>query len=107
MKGNLCSTLTVKNYLTDAQWERIRSFIVLPTGGRPKTTDLRSIIHAILYHIKTGCQWRMLPHDFAPEGTVHDYFHNFKRNKLLKNTTKLFVKKWELKKDETKSQVWQ
>ncbi|MDR1053766.1 MAG: transposase [Planctomycetaceae bacterium] len=54
------ATHAVKNYptdLTDAQWELIRSFIVLPTGGRPKTTDLRSIMNAILYQIKTGCQW--------------------------------------------------
>jgi transposase len=52
------ATHAVKNYptdLTDAQWELIRSFIVLLTGGRPKTTDLRSIINAILYQIKTGC----------------------------------------------------
>jgi putative transposase len=79
-------TLAVKNYLTDltdAQWELIRSFIVLPTGGRPKTTDLRRIINAILYPIKTGCHWRMLPHDFPPEGTVRDYFHRFKRDKIL------------------------
>jgi putative transposase len=46
-------------------------------------TDLRRIINAILYHIKTGCQWRMLPHDFPPEGTVRDYFHRFKRDKIL------------------------
>jgi len=61
----------------------IRPFFVLPGGGRPKTTDLRSIVNAILYQAKTGCQWRMLPHDFPPEGTVRDYFHKFKRAKLL------------------------
>ncbi|GHT41290.1 hypothetical protein FACS189443_2850 [Planctomycetales bacterium] len=71
--------------LTDAQWELIRPLIPLPTGGRPKTTDLRQIVNAILYQTKTGCQWRMLPHDFPPEGTVRDYFHRFKRNKVLEN----------------------
>ncbi|GHT42506.1 hypothetical protein FACS189443_5600 [Planctomycetales bacterium] len=71
--------------LTDAQWELIRPLIPVPTGGRPKTTDLRQIVNAILYQAKTGCQWRMLPHDFPPEGTVRDYFHRFKRNKVLEN----------------------
>ncbi|MDR0869357.1 MAG: transposase [Planctomycetaceae bacterium] len=41
--------------------------------------------NAILYQAKTGCQWRMLPHDFPPEGTVRDYFHRFKRNKTLES----------------------
>ncbi|GHT10366.1 hypothetical protein FACS1894170_02340 [Planctomycetales bacterium] len=46
-------------------------------------TDLRQIVNAILYQAKTGCQWRMLPHDFPPEGTVRDYFRRFKQNILL------------------------
>ncbi|GHT37284.1 hypothetical protein FACS189427_10030 [Planctomycetales bacterium] len=71
--------------LTDAQWELIRPLIPLPTGGRPKTADLRQIVNVILYQAKTGCQWRLLPHDFPPEGTVRDDFHRFKRNKVLEN----------------------
>jgi putative transposase len=69
--------------LSDAQWEFIAPLIVLPTGGKPKTTDLREILNAIFYHLRTGCQWRLLPHDFPPEGTVRDYFHRFKRSGLL------------------------
>ncbi|MDR1493772.1 MAG: transposase [Planctomycetaceae bacterium] len=41
--------------LTDAQWELLHSVIVLPTGGRPGTTDLRHVLNAILYQAKTGC----------------------------------------------------
>jgi putative transposase len=79
---------TSANYptdLTDAQWELIRPLIPVPSGGRPRTTDLRQIVNAILYQAKTGCQWRMLPHDFPPEGTVRDYFHRFKRHKTLES----------------------
>ena len=65
--------------LSDAQWELLHSLIVLPTGGRPKTTDLREVLNAIFYRLRTGCQWRLLPHDFPPEGTVRDYYHRFKR----------------------------
>ena len=69
--------------LSDAQWALIAPLIVLPTGGAPKTTDLREVINAILYQLRTGCQWHLLPHDFPPEGTVWDYFHRFKRSGLL------------------------
>jgi len=68
--------------LSDAQWALIAPMIVLPTGGAPKTTDVREILNAIFYQLRTGCQWRLLPHDFPPEGTVRDYFHRFKRSGL-------------------------
>ena len=68
--------------LSDAQWELIAPLIVLPTGGAPRTTDLREVVNAIFYQLRTGCQWRLLPHDFPPEGTVRDYFHRFKRSGL-------------------------
>jgi len=69
--------------LSDAQWALIAPLIVLPTGGAPKTTDLREVVNAILYQLRTGCQWHLLPHDFPPEGTVRDYFHRFKQSGLL------------------------
>ena len=69
--------------LSDEQWELLAPHIVLPTGGRPKTTEVREIVNAILYQLRTGCQWRLLPHDFPPEGTVRDYFHRFRRSGLL------------------------
>ena len=65
--------------LSDAQWALLAPQIVLPTGGRPKTTDLREVVNAIYYQLRTGCQWRLLPHEFPPEGTVRRYFHRFKR----------------------------
>jgi putative transposase len=69
--------------LSDAQWALIAPLIVLPTGGAPKTTDVREVVNAIFYQLRTGCQWHLLPHDFPPEGTVRDYFHRFKRSGLL------------------------
>jgi len=69
--------------LSDAQWELIAPLITLPTGGAPKTTDLREVLNAIMYQLRTGCQWRLLPHDFPPEGTVRRYFHRFKRSGQL------------------------
>ncbi|MDR0870412.1 MAG: transposase [Planctomycetaceae bacterium] len=82
------STNLQKNYqtdLTDEQWAILQPLIILPDVGRPKTTDLRQVMNAIFYQLKTGCQWRLLPHDFPPEGTVRRYFHYFKRTKPFEN----------------------
>jgi putative transposase len=62
--------------LTDAQWARLERWLPppksgTPKGGRPRTVDLREVVNGILYLLRTGCAWRMLPHDLPPWGTVH------------------------------------
>ena len=42
--------------------------------GRPRTTDLREAVNAILYVLRSGCPWRLLPKDFPPRSTVQRYF---------------------------------
>ena len=42
--------------------------------GRPRTVSIREVINAILYVVKTGCQWRALPGDFPNWKTVYTYF---------------------------------
>lgn len=64
--------------LTDAQWRELAP--VLPAakgGGRPRTVDLREVTNGILYVLRTGCPWRMLPHDLPPWGTVWWYFRHW------------------------------
>ncbi|MGF1580055.1 MAG: IS5 family transposase [Gemmataceae bacterium] len=64
-----------KTDLTDSQWEIIREFLPpAKTGGRPRTVDLREVVNTILYVLKTGCQWDMVPHDLVPKSTAYDYF---------------------------------
>ena len=61
--------------LTDAAWAWVAP--VLPAarpGGRPRTTNLRAILNTIFYLLRTGCQWRLLPREFPPFGTVYHYF---------------------------------
>lgn len=61
--------------LTDEEFGLIEPLIPLPkAGGRKRSTDVRAVINAIFYLLRTGCQWRMLPKDFPPWGTVHYYF---------------------------------
>jgi putative transposase len=67
--------------LTDAQWEILRLLLPpAPGGGRPRTTDLREVMNAILYVLRSGCAWELLPHDFPPPGTVYEYFSKWRRD---------------------------
>jgi len=60
--------------LTDEQWQIIAPLLPLAKpGGRPRTVDLREVINGIFYLNRSGCAWRMLPHEFPPWGTVHYY----------------------------------
>jgi putative transposase len=65
--------------LTDEQWQLIESLIPKPKpGGRPRTVCMREVINAIFYLNRTGCAWRLLPHEFPPWGTVHYYYRRFR-----------------------------
>jgi putative transposase len=67
--------------LTDAQWEIIQPLLPPPPGGgRPRRTDIRAVLNAILYVLRTGCAWDLLPHDFPPPGTVYDSFSQWRRH---------------------------
>ena len=46
-------------------------------GGRRRTTVLREVLNALLYLLRTGCPWRMLPRGFPPRSTVYGYFRRF------------------------------
>jgi len=61
--------------LTDKQWKLLEPIIPpAKEGGRPRTTDLREVINACLYMLRTGCQWDLLPNDFPPKSTVYEYY---------------------------------
>jgi putative transposase len=65
--------------LSDAQWTRLRSYLPAPKAqGRPRTHSLRDVFDAIFYVLKSGCHWRLLPHDFPPWSTVYYHFRRFR-----------------------------
>jgi putative transposase len=69
------------NDLTDDEWEILEPLIPAPKrGGRPRTANMREVVNAIIYVLKTGCQWGHLPHDFPPKGTVYHYFNTWRKN---------------------------
>jgi len=65
--------------LTDTQWAEIEP---LYTGLREYTWPKRELTDAVLYFVKTGCQWRQLPHDFPPYSTVHSFYRRAKNSGL-------------------------
>jgi putative transposase len=70
--------------LTDAQWAFIEPIIPPQEGpGRPREVDLRRVIDALIYLDRTGCQWRMIPLDFPPSGTVRYYFDKWNEDGTL------------------------
>src|SRR4051795_3617661 len=68
--------------LTDAEWGRLARLIPKASpGGRPRKTDMRTAMNAILYLLRTGCPWRYLPRDsFPPRSTVYNIFRKFQRD---------------------------
>ena len=65
--------------LNDAEWQILEA-LVPPAkfGGRPRQVDILEVVNAILYLLRTGCAWAMLPHDFPPVGTVYYYFSQWR-----------------------------
>lgn len=75
--------MRVKTYpsdLSDSQWELLKDFVTQGKMGRPRTVDVREVINAIVYVVKTRCQWRSLPVDFPHWKTVYSYFLRWRNN---------------------------
>lgn len=78
----MSSTVSRRAYasdLKDDEWELIAPYIPGPKpGGRRREVDIREVVNAIFYLLKTGCQWRFLPHDFPPHQTVNWYWNQWR-----------------------------
>ncbi len=62
--------------LSDAEWTLIEPHMPPAKAlGRPRTTDLRDVVNAILYLLRSGCPWRLLPKEFPARSTVQRYFY--------------------------------
>ncbi len=66
--------------LNDSEWAILAPLIpAAKCGGHPRTTDMPEVCNAIYYHLKTGCQWDMLPGDFPPSSTVYSYYRKWQK----------------------------
>ncbi len=67
--------------LTHDEWQILDPLLPPPKpGGRPRQTDTREVINAIFYLLRSGCAFRLLPHDFPPWSTVYTYFRQWKKD---------------------------
>jgi putative transposase len=65
--------------LSDAEWTLLEPHLPAPKRrGRPRLHSPREILNAVFYVLKSGCQWRMLPHEFPPWKTVFHYFRRWR-----------------------------
>lgn len=67
--------------VTDEEWEIIEP--MLPAGkwgGRHREVDLREVLNAIFYVLKTDRQWVMLPHDFPPKSMMYEYYSQWRKS---------------------------
>src|SRR5579875_4106966 len=76
------STETRKRYatdLSDAEWASLEPLVPRPKrGGRPARWERREMLNAILYALRAGQSWRLLPHDLPPWQTVYWYFRQWR-----------------------------
>ncbi len=67
--------------LTEAQWQSIEKLI--PKAKRKRKYELRKVWNAIMYVVKTGCQWRMIPNDFPKWQIVYYYFRKWTDEEIV------------------------
>ena len=72
--------------LTDEQWDVIAPLFVNMRKRK------RELVNAVLYLVKTGCQWRNLPHDFPPVFTVHSFYRRTRLRDLWDRILEHLVK---------------
>ena len=83
----------VPSDLTDVQWARLEPLLKPPQlgrhgGGRPRKYELRRIVDAMLYVVKTGCQWRLVPVNFPPWQSVYQQFRTWRDGGVWERVTK-------------------
>jgi len=66
--------------LNDGEWEILEPLLPPPKKeGRPREVSLREVIDAIFYVLRSGCAWRLMPHDFPPWKLVYWYFKHWQK----------------------------
>jgi len=69
--------------LSDKQWQRIEPLLPKKKQGRDPLHSRREMLNALLYLARTGCQWRMLPHDLPPWEAVYAFWRRLVESNIL------------------------
>jgi len=107
-----------RGFLTDAQWDTIKSLVLTEPEDKPGEQNLREIVNAILYVNRTNCEWSYLPEYFPHWIIVYDYFQKWEISGTLgaiysilgnpkEETLEIITKKYSVKYDrETDTLYW-
>jgi putative transposase len=69
--------------MNEEEWAIMEPLVPLAkAGGRHREVDIREIVNAIFYILRSGCAWRLLPHDFPNWNTVYGYFRQWRKDGL-------------------------
>jgi len=79
--------------LTDKQWAIIEPIFRSKKGANLAKHSKRELVNAVLYLVKTGCQWRLLPNDFPPYATVWSFYRRAILSGKWEKAMDLLVKK--------------
>ncbi len=81
--------------LSDAEYIIIARLIAFPSNprGRPRIWTLREILNAIFYVLRSGCAWRLMPHDLPPWQTVYGYYWRWCRDEIWADINAALVPK--------------
>ncbi len=72
--------------LTDVEWSFLEPLVPLPKpGGRPASWTRRAILDGIFYLLRSGCTWRMMPHEYPPWQTLYRYFRAWQQSDVWEN----------------------
>jgi putative transposase len=67
--------------LSDKEWDLLKHLVPqAKAGGRPEAYPKREILNGLFYLLRTGCSWRMLPHDLPPWRLVYHYFRTWRED---------------------------
>jgi transposase len=85
---------TYPDDLTDEEWAIVEPLLNRRKNnrGRKSKHTKRELLNAILYLLRTGCQWRHLPHDFPPWKTVYTQFLRWSRQGTFEKLNQELVK---------------
>lgn len=79
----MLKTFRYSTDLTDNQWNLISDLVPRYLGiGRRLTHPRREVVNAILYVVRAGCAWELLPRDFPPHKTIYDYYNKWRKQGL-------------------------
>ena len=79
--------------LTNQQWWSIRRFFDVGKYGNRRKHKIRELVNAVLYLLRTGCQWRLLPKGFPPYSTVHTFYRRHRIKGTWEKIQQYLVKK--------------